>query len=208
MEMNAVYREPIRGRNMETEFTAVRVARAVQFLRERVAKDKIAKDVFHVMSIRERARNVITLGGLQQRMKKEGYNYEMGDYAGVLKVLADLDFGSLMTDSRGKIVGLKDIKITLQSIGRAALGESDDLVGWKPRNKYVPLADAIPPESVIESPRRIKTKETIPTEENLDSHTMVLRVLINGRPVNIPIPKEMPEKEVANLIVTLRQVSG
>lgn len=196
MELNALFGET-GERNMVAEFTAVKVARAVQTLRDRVAVDKIAKDVFHVMSIRERARNVITLGGLQQRMKKEGYNYEVGDYADVLKLMASLDFGTLMTDSKGRTIGLKDIKITLQSIGSAAIGQSDDLVGWKPRNKYVPI-DTAAPEDIAPAPR------ARPSEIETKAYSISITALIHGTPVNIPIPNELTEKEIASLIVRLR----
>lgn len=185
---------------MEAEYTAVKVAKAVKTLRDRVAKDKIARDVFHVMSIRERARNVITLGGLQQRMKKEGYNHEMSDYIDVLKLLSNLEFGTLITDNRGKVTGLGDIKITLQSIGAAAMGKSDDLVGWKPRNKYVPI------NTVAEV---IQTRETPRPRAPSSSSTegVSLTIVINGKPVSFNIPNDLNEKEIAQLIVTLRQVN-
>lgn len=198
MEVNALLVEP-KGRYMESEYTAVKVAKAVKTLRDRVAKDKIARDVFHVMSIRERARNVITLGGLQQRMKKEGYNHEMSDYVDVLKLLSTLEFGTLMTDNRGKVTGLCDIKITLQSIGAAATGQSDDLVGWKPRNKYVPINTVA---EVTQTRENSRTRASSPSAEDVS-----LTIVINGKPVSFSIPNDLNEKEIAQLIVTLRQVN-
>jgi hypothetical protein len=187
---------------MEAEYTAVKVAKAVETLRARVAADKITRDVFHVMSLRERARNIITLGGLQQRMKKESYNYEMSDYIEVLKLMASLDFGTLMTDARGRVTGLKDISITLQSIGAAAMGQSDDLIAWKPRNKYVPLADAIPVE--IAQPIREASKAKAAKSSDGAGYSVSITFVINGKPVNFPIPNDLNAQEIADLILRFR----
>lgn len=168
----------------------------VELLKKEAMSDKMMRDIFHVMSLRERARNIITVGGLDQRMKKEGFNYERADYVKFLKFMASVGFGKLETDSKGKVLSLKDIRITLQSIGEAAMGQNTKLIPWKQRNKYQPLPEQPKPQA----PQKASA-------DNVTGFPVSLTVVVNGKPVNFRIPKELTEWEIADLVVRFRDSS-
>lgn len=174
------------------------MAAVVEALKKKVAEDKTARDVFHVMSLRERARNVVTLGGLDQRMKKEGFNYEKGDYVTVLKFMASLGFGKLETDSRGRVTALKDIKTTLQSIGEVAMGLNAELHPWKQRNKFRVLSSP-----TLKAVPKAVEPEAAPTL----SIPVSLTVVINGKAVNVALPNNLNERDVADLVMRFREKS-
>lgn len=119
----------------------------VEILKKEADKDTVFKDVAHVFAQRKRARRQVTVTSLAARMAKEGFDYSKSEYARVLKRLSDLGLGSLQQDARGRIKALKDIKISLQSIGAAAVGSSKNLVNRTDRIKFnhlsLPEAEAI-----------------------------------------------------------------
>lgn len=172
------------------------VGAVIEALKNKVAADKTARDVFHVMSLRERARNIVTLGGLDQRMKKEGFNYEKDDYVTVLKFMASLGFGKLELDSKGRVTALKDIKTTLQSIGEVAMGLNTELHPWKQRNKFRVLSS--PSLKPVPKPTQEVLAPVIPVS---------LTVVINGKAVNVALPNNLNERDVADLVMRFREKS-
>jgi len=94
----------------------------VEALRAECARNPILSAVCHVFAIRERARQQVTIGSLVLRMAQEGYKYTKGDYQNVLRFFANLGIGTLEFNPNNKEVrALKNIRLTLQSIGRAAV---------------------------------------------------------------------------------------
>lgn len=115
---------------LQTEKTITRKAlspkEVVTRLRQKASEDPIFKSVAQGFAIRERSRNQVTIASLTQKMNKEGFNYTRQDYVDVLKFLANLGFGRLDLSPKGKVRALKDIPMTLQSIGMAAVANSTD----------------------------------------------------------------------------------
>jgi len=94
----------------------------VHKLQERARMNKVFNSMAHVFAIRERTRRQLTVTSLYAQMKREKFIFSKNDYINELQLLATLSVVSLEKSSRGMIKALVDIKITLQSIGQAALG--------------------------------------------------------------------------------------
>lgn len=154
----------------------------IEKLKEEVTKNPAANAVLHVFALRKRTAQSVTIARLTQSMKNEGFIYTRGDYESVLKTLADLGVGKLDIDSKGRIRSLRDIKLTLQSIGGAACGAKPNLAGFRQRARYGKLQV---PTTTVSKPKVI--------EVGLD-------LLINGKLIKIQIPKEFSPEEIAGLI--------
>jgi hypothetical protein len=120
-------------------------------------------------------------------MKKEGFNYYRSEYLPVIKLLADLGFGTLDVDSKGKIRGVKNIKVTLQSIGAAACKQNTFIKGFSPRNKFTTVSP------IRNEPQAVKA---MPTAVSLEFN-------INGKILHIPVPKDLTGEEIAQIVKKL-----
>lgn len=169
----------------------------VESLRKESQTDKILNDVMHVFASRKRARETLTVSGLYQRMKKEGFSHDPIAYEKILRYLSTLGIGALETDSKGKVRALKHIKMALQSIGLAAVGSSQRLTLFKQRNKFNALSEIA---------EVIKPKQ--PAAGATSGFPVSITVVINGKPVNFRVPKELTEAEIADLVVRFRDRGG
>jgi hypothetical protein len=165
----------------------------VRGLQEEATKDSAFRDVCHVFAQRERARSQVTIASLSQTMVEEGFKYNRDDYGRVLRKLGGLGVGSLEKNKKGRVIALKDIKVTLQSIGAAALKQKEKLENFKMRNNYRTLT------AVAEM---IKPKEN--PLAGPGGFPVSITVVINGKPVNFRVPKELNETEIADLVVRFR----
>lgn len=164
----------------------------------REAKENKAFNAFaHVCALRKRARGQITMVGLAQRMKKEGFNYTPAEYEKILKFLAAHNLGKLRTNSKGRVVALDDIKLSLQSIGAAAIS-GDNLKTWKQRNQYKVLAPTAAP--AVQT--ALEAKKPSPLA------AVYLTLMINGKAVNVKIPKEFDKSDIADLLVRFRDLEN
>lgn len=154
----------------------------VETLKKEANNNPVVNAVFHVFALRKRARSTVNVTSLYYAMKKEGFNYEPKEYIPVLNLLANLGFGQIELDRKGKVKGLKNVKATLQSIGQAACGSASKLEITKQRAKFVKLPPAI---EVI--------KENKKTELNLQLN-------INGKPIHISVPNNFTKDEIVLLL--------
>lgn len=162
------------------------------------AKDPVANAVFHVLALRERTRKNITVSGLSLRMSREKYKYSNAEYAQVLKTLAQLGLGVLQTDAKGRPKALREIKISLQSVGRAALNdmEATEIKAARFRNRYGKIINFGPP--LPEAPKF----------PGLTVSNVSLRTQVNGKKVIVEFEEEMSGQEIAEMINRLgRKVS-
>lgn len=172
----------------------------VEALQKEAKTNPASSAVFHVFASRERARSTVMLTSLYNGMKKEGFSFSRADYVSVLKLLNSLGFGTLYQDSRGRVLGLKNVKTTLQSIGEAALGNSNvNFQSFRPRNRYTNLQPRnqnireIYPRSPLEAP--VKAKEDCKVNLEVD---------INGKTIHIPMTKNLTSEDIASLINRLQ----
>jgi hypothetical protein len=111
--------------NQETIKEAREPNYLVSKLRNEVVNNEVFSAVMHKFALRQRARAQVTLHSLTQTMDKEGFKYTRADYVEVLKVLGGLGFGKLEYDSKKRLIALKNVNTTLQSIGKAAVGKGE-----------------------------------------------------------------------------------
>lgn len=162
-------------------------------LKEKATTDKVLDEVLHVFATRERTRFILTVHGLMQRMKKEGFNHAWADYVRILSLLGDLGLGKLVQDSKGRVIALKEIRITLQSLGQAVVAKDPTkLVGFKNRNKFQKLTFISPRASTDATPKPMRTE-------------LSLTFTINGNPVNVQIPDNMGPNDITVLVSRLKE---
>lgn len=167
------------------------VVEVVNALRKEADENKVSNAVLHVFAVRQRARNVIILNSLANRMRREGFSFKKEEYVPLLKLMANLGLGVLMLDPKGKVKGLKDIRITLQSIGTAGCGHGNELKSFIKRNKFTP----------IPAPIDRRAPESVPTTPGL---TVSLEFMINGKFIKIPVPKNFTADDVAALLKRIK----
>jgi len=157
----------------------------VSKLREEAKNNKIADAVFHMWASRQRARYQVTVAALDYRMKAEGFVFDRSEYVKLLKFLSSLGIGRLSSDFKGKNLALVDVKTTLQSIGIAAV-QGGNLESFKRRNRYSKL--------IVEKPPSLaKNSDTKPVE-------ITITVLVAGKPMQIQIPQNFTDTDIAGVI--------
>lgn len=114
----------------------------VSLLREAVARNPVFSAVMHKFALRERARAQVTLHSLVQTMHNEGFEHSRQEYVEVLKLLGKLSFGRMEYDAKKRLIALKDIKVSLQSIGMAAVSKSNKLSKVRFQNRFKKLNSA------------------------------------------------------------------
>lgn len=166
-----------------------------EILRKEAQTNPVFNAVAHVFALRERTRAQVTVGTLTQTMKKEGFDYEKRQLASVLEFLARTGVGSIEKDRRGRVQALKEIKLTLQSVGKAAVNK-EALEGRRQRNRFAPLlapvkvsAPSSPPPQAIEKPK---------------ADPSTLTVLIKGTTVSVSIPETFTRDDVIDLVNRLQ----
>lgn len=170
---------------------------AIEVLKEEAKKNPVANAVFHVFATRQRTRQVLTVDGLTQRMKAEGFSHKHSDYEPILKLLADLGFGTLQMGRGGRIEGLKDIKKTLQSIGSAACDKPGTIKNFAPRAKY----------SQVLVKEHAQPKVEAPVGLAIELGTS-LSLSFNGKPLQVTLPKDISSDELTKLIDGFRALKA
>lgn len=122
-------------------------------LKNYAEKNKVFNAMATAFAVRERTRNIITIQRLIKTMKDHGFEYTRDQYRDVLAYLAHIGVGKLVKKS-GKVRALTDIKHTLMSIGKTALGQKTMLDKAKVGHHYTKLAIAVPTiKHVIQLPK-------------------------------------------------------
>lgn len=161
----------------------------VEALRNKAKEDKVANAIFHMFALRDRSRSDVTIVGLSQAMKHEGFNFKRDEYQKFLRFLSSIGIGQLMQDSKNKVKGIKDIHLTLESIGRAAIGkEIANLDAFVPRKKF---------NELIIIPKENKTEVKVGVSMS-----------VNGRSYNIDLPEDLTNTEIASVLETIRGKSN
>lgn len=151
--------------------------------------------VFHLFAARERARAQVTLSTLRLSMAQEGFKFTDEQYSEVLQFLASLGIGRLDMDSKNRVRALKDIKVTLQSVGQAAVGKQASLAKFSVANSYTDLPKqeikAAAPAPIKQAPAKVE-------------FTSSLVVYVDGKPV-IEFPQNLTPKELGDLLVGMKR---
>lgn len=161
----------------------------IETLKKEAANNKVLDAVLHMFAARERTRFILTIFGVSLRMKKEGFNFSKEQYQDVFKLLAELGVGNLAYDSKGSIIAIKDIKVTLQSMGQAVINKKvTKVVAFNKRNLFRSLNPDEPKTEVVPIPMT----------------NVVLTFLINGKPINLSIPGDLDSRDIGDLVVRLK----
>ncbi len=150
--------------------------KVMQEISAEATRNKTFYEVCLVLACRERSRNTLTVTALVQKMKEEGFEHQPGDYREVILKLHAFGIGELMKSARGTAVGLKNLEVTLQSIGQAGVGTGVTLDTYKGklRQEKLPLPKEVVHEIVgVEAPKPM---------------TINLTINIKGVPVNMSMP--------------------
>lgn len=179
----------------------------IETLRKEAKSDKFVESICTVLAVKPRSRFTLTVDALNQRMTKEGFDFDHERAVRFLSLLARLGFGRLQK-SGGKVVALTEIRTTLQSIGKAAMGEAVNLDKFQKRNRYTKLAHV--PRAAMAAqtaPAPIKPKtllRSIPPKAPPVS-VIGLAVSLNGRTVRLPIGDDMTVEDIAALAQRFRE---
>ncbi len=168
----------------------------IETLKSEASTNPAFNAVCHVFALRERARHQVTVQALHYRMLKEGFNYPKPKYEEIIKILGSLGFGQVKYNKRAEVIGLYEVKSTLQSIGKAALGGDSKLKSYKQRHKFTDLP--LQSKKVTTKPESVTTKSQPPGRV----YPVSLTVMINKKPVNFRIPTNISESEIKDLVET------
>ena len=159
-------------------------AHVTEALRKAAQTNKTFHDICFVFAMRERTRFEVNVISLRLSMAQEGYELKVKDIEQALVFLASLGIGKLKYDDKKRLVGLVEIRWTLQSIGKAALGEALAIVKSHKARKYQALAyNSRPPAT----PVPIK-------------HNVSLSTIVAGKEIKFPLSTPLTSEELVQLI--------
>lgn len=142
---------------------ATKENKIVEALRAEAARNPAFSAVCHAFAMRQRTRFKVTVGNLAATMKKEGFQFAKEQYAEILKFLHGLGIGTLVVHPKKGITALDHIQVTLQSIGKAAVGGQAEVKRQTPAHKFTELKA----EAVVPQAPKAPAKVTVPKLESL-----------------------------------------
>lgn len=195
----------------------------IELLRKGAQTNPAFAAVCKVFSERERARQQVTVHSLSARMLKSGYQFSKKDYINVLKYLSNLGIGALdVNPSTNEVRGLKNIKITLQSIGEVAMATSTNFEKFNPSFDFkklvgasmdpggpIPTAKPAPapkPEPRPEPGGKIPAPDKRPPRLKLPQYAVALVADFDGTPVSFPLPR-LTTMQISQLLAELHSGS-
>lgn len=164
-------------------------------LKDEALRSKAFSDVCHVFAMRERARQQVTMHSLTAMMKKNGFNHSRKALEGVLYALGTLGLGTLVYNRADRLIALKGIRITLQSIGMAAVSDKKNLSHFAPRTKMVNLIDNQTPQRIMETPAK-------PPAKDFDKCEVSFKVTVEGKTVTFDVP-DIRKEDLGQFIASL-----
>ena len=202
-------------------------------LQQATKSNPVLSATFHMLALRERSRFNLTPDGLYYRMKKEGYDYNKADYLIVFKTLGELGLAKVVTDRRGRVEQLQDFRLPLRDLGalacgqRVALSKMGKLLSAHEAIKIEPIIVSSKPSAVSPPPpatvvpinhkaaERARMADLLPAKREArqprpyqtPGTRLILTVLVNDKPINIPVPKDLTPQELSSFISNLMDKS-
>lgn len=173
----------------------------IQALRDEAKSNKVSASIFLVCAMRERSRSSLTIAGLVQCMKRKGFTYERYQYEEFLAFLGKLGLGEVVRSRTGKVRALKNIHIQLKSIGNTAMNNSERLVDFRLKNKFVPLMTDRKPEQ-----KSTLTLKTTPVQIK-NKRFIKLTVDVDSKPWEFWIPETATTDEITKVLDAVRRKS-
>lgn len=168
-----------------------------KMIKDRAENSKVFNAICHVFALRERTRQQVTIHSLSVTMQKEGFDFSRSDYMKELDFLASLNLGRIEKSRTGVIRALKDITVTLQSIGAVGVGkkaflDKSQVLGIK-RVRKAAKAPVVTPK--VNHKRRLT-----------DNATLVLT--IDGRRMALTLEPNISASDLLTLIFKMAAVPG
>jgi len=156
----------------------------LRLIRQKAKVDIVFANTCQVWSLRDRARAEVTMSTLKLTMKRERFEYSHEQLASVLTFLADCGVGHLELDSKNRVVALRHIQVTLQSIGLAAIADAKEIPEVKPFQ-----SDTLP--KFVDMPKVIHRQEVahIPSPAVHGSGQIALE--FNGTVLKVSLNKDV-----------------
>lgn len=163
-------------------------------LKNEAAKNKVFNDLCAVLAFRQRSRETLSVNALATYTKKHGFIYSKAEYQSVLKTLALMGIGTVDYTNRGRMIGLKNIKMNLQDIGKTALS------GPATTSPRVPALPATVPWPTL-----------VPESKKPSKPVCKVTVVIDigsGKPLSIEVPGGIPEEQLGEFIASIYTQAG
>lgn len=164
-------------------------------LQERVKLSETFNAMSQVFSKRERTRQQLVLNSMIAAFKKKGFSFTKQQYKDELAFLASIGIGTLIKGSKGQVRALKDIDITLQSIGRAALSNGSKLSRFEPSPSFSNL-----PQPKLYTPKAESTKNLSKTVKKA-----TLSIILNGKTFIFDF---VPDLDMSNVFHIITELCG
>ncbi len=174
-----------------------------QILKNKAIQSPVFAAVCTLLASRDRSRFQLTTHSLHRSLALEGFHYPKVQIEEVLEFMAKNGVGRAVKNNKGATVELTDIKYTLQSIGGVAVNNQAQLVGYHNGTpKTSTKRPSIHKDAII---RRQAIKPVVvgaPKEETAKTKAYI-ETLINGKTVNIVLPRAMTEVELGAMLVSM-----
>lgn len=194
----------------QTEVLPKNHTQVAEALRKGAATNKAVHAMCLVFAVRERTRFQVNVGPVRLTLAQEGYHFSIKEIEDALTFFASLGVGKLHFDNKKRIKGLVEIRWTLQSIGKAALGEAATVARADRQRRYANLPGTMQQktqEPVAAAPAPLKAAP--PVEPALPTkHQVFLTATIGGREVQFPLPMRLTSDELVELIAELNEAGG
>jgi hypothetical protein len=179
---------------------------AIELLKNEATNDKEVRTALELFTKRKRTRFRVTVNGLMQLARRSGVELTEDGCKRVLKALAAARFGVIEQDRSGAPIALDNVEVTLQSIGRAVLGNSHELDDFRPKRKFRRIRhSARKTPTLVEAPKQPQESLAKPTWPRKDASNLVLTFMVNGKPVNLSIENDLNAQDIGLIIDRLRE---
>lgn len=187
-----------------TELLPKTQVQITEALRKMASINKNVQNICYVFAMRERTRFEVNVVPLRITMAKAGYDLSIDDIEKTLVFFASLGIGKLQYDDKKRLKGLSDIRWTLQSVGKAAIGEAQTVNRSQRQRRYSNLPSTAaglfsiePPAATIAVP--MKTTQT-PVPATQTKHVVHLSAIVSGKEVKFALPVRLTSTELVELI--------
>ncbi len=175
----------------------------IKRLKQEAQTNDLARAVFVVWGVRDRARSVVSVNNLANTMVKHGFTFPVERYEDLLKFLAEMGIGKIHRSPKGKVQALVDIPIKLQSIGQAASGHNTGLKSMRRKARFKSLPKMEDPQEVSAMPGLVTKPKVIANRV-----PVVLSVMMGDKRVDIPVPADLSDDEIKTLFRGVQSIGG
>ena len=167
----------------------------------KIAKnDPVLSDVMFLFSTRKRARFMISVEALQNKMTEEKFEYSRKQLGSVFETLAQCGIGRVQRTPKGHVKALVDLKVRIPDLGKAILGEGQ-LRRYRQRHRFqsLPGADVSIPVAPTSKPAEQRASRD-PRPYQIPGARLVATVLGNSGQVvaNVTFTPNATKEEIAD----------